>query len=178
MTGIPLTVEYLQAGWGEMYLFGYARDRWIAIRRDGIWFLAAGTLIALGAEIVADQRKTPLQADRKDPWDLAQDYLATGHPATEPRPGEAEDVIEAAEAILRQPPPADSPPPAAADPAVLEELRASFPAWRIHFSGQLHAWIARRHHSTICEGTAVLLRTALTLIERQYPADPGPVSSP
>ena len=179
MTGIPVTVEYLQAGWGEMYLFGYARDRRIAIRRDGIWFLAARTLAELGAEIVADQRKTPLQALPQRPRDLAQDYLATGHPATEPRPGEAEDVIEAAEAILRQPPPASiRPRPPQQTGRAGEELRALFPACGIHFSGQLHAWIARRHHSTICEGTAARLRTALTLIERQYPADPGSAQQP
>lgn len=168
MTGIPLTVDYLHAGWGQAYLFGYARDRWIAIRRDGIWFLAADTLAALGTEIEADQRKTPLLAGQEDPRDLARDYLTTGHPATEPRPGEAAGVIDAAEVILRQ--------AAAKDPVPLAELRASFPALDIHFSGQLHAWIARRDRTTVCEGSPVLLRIALTLIERRQPSSRhGPV---
>lgn len=103
MTGDPpVTLASLAARWGQAYLFGYARDRWIAIRRDGIWFLAAATLATLEAEIGFDQEQTPLLAV-EDPVSLARDYLATGRPATGPAPGETAAIIAAAEAILRSP---------------------------------------------------------------------------
>ena len=182
----PQTLDDLAYHWGDAYLLSYARDRWAALRRDRLYFITADTLYELEAAIQADYGSNPVprdfdppgatdyldEPDDADGWELvladtdaAVEQYSNKALDPETRPGEAAGVIEAAEAILRQP---------AADPLPLEELRASFPAWDIHFSVQLHAWIARRHRTTICENSAVLLRTALTLIERQqHTAGPG-----
>jgi hypothetical protein len=41
MSSGPPTLESLMFAWGDAYIFAYARDRWIAIRRDGLLFLPA-----------------------------------------------------------------------------------------------------------------------------------------
>jgi hypothetical protein len=43
MNSDPPALESLMSAWDDAYIFAYARDRWIAIRRDGLLFLAAGT---------------------------------------------------------------------------------------------------------------------------------------
>jgi hypothetical protein len=44
MSSDRLTLEALMFAWGDAYIVAYARDRWVAIRRDGLLFLPAATL--------------------------------------------------------------------------------------------------------------------------------------
>ena len=47
----PWTLELLSFHWGDAYLFCYARNRWVALRRDQRYFLTADTLDELEAAI-------------------------------------------------------------------------------------------------------------------------------
>src|SRR5258708_36624091 len=68
------TLESLMFAWGDAYIFGYARDRWIAIRRDGLLFLTAGTLTQLEAEIEFDYGNNPVLSEC-DSLDAARSSL-------------------------------------------------------------------------------------------------------
>jgi hypothetical protein len=144
--------------WDDAYIFGYARDRWIAIRRDGLMFLAAGTLPQLGAEIEFDYGNNPV-LDECDPLDAARSYLTADHDSP---PEVSEDLltrtVRAAEAITRR---------AAENHLILSQLRALFPDWDIEYCEQMRGWIAKRKGATIWENSPVDIRIALTRIEQQ-----------
>jgi hypothetical protein len=110
MTGQPaVTLESVAFHWGDAYLISYARDRWVALRRDRHRFLTAPTLTGLETAIEADYRDHPVP---RDPGPTgAADYL---NPA---RHDHAADAGTPAE----QPPPA----PAAVSPA----SAAPAPTW-------------------------------------------------
>jgi len=60
MTGRPaVTLESVAFDWGDAYLLSYARDRWVALRRDSHRFLTAHTLTGLERAIEADYRDHP-----------------------------------------------------------------------------------------------------------------------
>ena len=63
----PPTLAYLSFHWGYAYLPGYARDRWVAVRRDGKRFLAADTLAGLEHAINDDYRQRPVPRDLPRP---------------------------------------------------------------------------------------------------------------
>lgn len=58
----PPALAYLSFHWGYAYLPGYARDRWVAVRRDGKRFLAADTLAGLERAINDDTASVPYPA--------------------------------------------------------------------------------------------------------------------
>jgi len=142
MTGQLPSLEALAFNWGDAYLFSYARDRWVALRRDNHHFITADTLAALETSIEADYRDHPVPREC-DPSG-ATDYLD----------GDDDDI------------PGDDIPDAETL-TVLRELQTAFPMWEITHSGQMRAWIARTRKKTICENSAVLLCMALALIERR-----------
>ena len=75
MTGQPpVTLESLSFHWGDAYLIGYARDRWVALRRDRHRFLTAPTLTGLETAIEADYRDHPVPRHFGPPG--AADYLS------------------------------------------------------------------------------------------------------
>jgi hypothetical protein len=78
----PTTLETLMFHWDDAYIFAYARDRWIAIRRDGLMFLAADTLTQLEAEIEFDYGNNPVLYEG-DCLDAVSDYL-TADPGSQP----------------------------------------------------------------------------------------------
>ncbi len=159
MSSDPPTLESLMFAWDDAYIFGYARDRWIAIRRDGIWFMAADTLALLETEIEFDDQKNPVLSEC-DPLDAARDYLATNHVC---KPECTDDLLAlvapAAEAILCQ---------AAQESVILADLRVLFSDWDIRYSAQFRGWIAQRKDQTICHSSPQFIRIALTLIERTW----------
>ena len=73
MTGAPVTLESLAFNWGDAYLFSYARDRWVALRRDRLRFLTAETLTGLEQAIEDDHRDHPVPRHFDPPG--AADYL-------------------------------------------------------------------------------------------------------
>ena len=146
MTGAPVTLESLAFNWGDAYLFGYARDKWLALRRDHLRFLTADTLAGLERALEADHRDHPVPRDFDPPG--ATDYLSL-----------ADDDLPDEDAQF-----------------LLAALRHAFPLWVITYSGQMHAWLARTRKKIICENSPVLLCAALLLIQcRQPPGWPGPV---
>ncbi len=147
MTGQqPVTLASLAFGWGDAYLFSYARDRWVALRRDRLRFLTAGTLAGLEQAIEDDYRDHPVPRDFDPPG--ATDYLDL--PGDDGMAGEE-------------------------TPFILAALRHAFPSWTITCSSQLGAWIAPSHERTICQNSAVMLCAALTLIEgTEHRARHGP----
>ena len=77
MTGQPaVTLESVTFHWGDAYLISYARDRWVALRRDNHRFLTAPTLTGLEAVIQADYRDHPVPRDFDPPG--AADYFFPG----------------------------------------------------------------------------------------------------
>ena len=74
MTSEPITLESLAFEWGDAYVLIYARDRWLALRRDSKRFLAADTLAGLGHAIEDDYRQHPVPRDFDPPG--TADYLA------------------------------------------------------------------------------------------------------
>jgi hypothetical protein len=151
MTRAPVTLASLAFGWGDAYLFSYARDRWVALRRDSPRFLTAGTLPGLEKAIEADYRDHPVPRDYDPPG--ATGYLSL--------PG---DSVPDEETRF-----------------LLAALRCAFPAWTITYSDQTRAWLAQTRKKTICENSPVLLCAALLLIERrqgQGQGRPGPVLPP
>jgi hypothetical protein len=152
MTSTPPTLKSLIACWGDAYLFGYTRDRWIAIRRDGLLFLPAGTLTQLEAEIESDYQKNPV-LDECGPLDAASSYLTADHH------GEPDDTDNLALAVREA--------RAAEKPIILQELRALFPAWDIEYSGQAGGWIATRKNLSIGENSPGITYIALTMINQE-----------
>lgn len=164
--GRPSAIEAVIDRWGQAFIIAYARDRWLAMRRDDGLLLPAGTLTQLEAEMTAELAKRPLLASTGDDRPHLAEY-----------PGPA----VAARFGLASPPAADSPgsdedddgdgsgQPADEDEQfLLTALRAAFPAWAITYSTHTRAWIARTRRTTICENSPVLLCAALLLIERRY----------
>jgi hypothetical protein len=144
--------------WDDAYIFAYARDRWVAIRRDGLLFLTAGTLTQLEAEIDCDYGNNPV-LDECDALDAARSYLT----ADDGTPPECTDdlltrTVRAAEAILRR---------AAENHLILSQLRAMFPDWDIEYCEQMRGWIAQRKDATIWENSPLDIRIALTQIEQK-----------
>ena len=97
MTGEPgVTLESLDWEWGDAYLIGYARDQWMALRRDTRRFLTAGTLDELATRIEADYAASPVPRGCDPPG--TADYLAPGDgedpdgedPDEDDTPGEGE----------------------------------------------------------------------------------------
>jgi hypothetical protein len=155
----PPTLKSLMFHWEDGYLFAYARDRWIAIRRDGLMFVAADTLSQLEAEIEFDCEKNPVLHEC-DTLDATRNYLYVHHGSDL----ECTDdlvvlVVHAAEAIALD---------AAEHSVMLHDLRALFPDWDIEYSEQMKAWIAHRKDATICENSPLLIHIALTRIERVW----------
>ena len=146
MTGAPVTLESLAFNWGDAYLFSYARDRWVALRRDRLRFLTAETLTRLEHAIEDDHRDQPVPRHFDPPG--AADYLDL--PGDDGMAGEE-------------------------TPFMLAALRHAFPSWTITCAEQMRAWIARTSGRTICVNSAVMLCAALMLVEgRQHRARHGP----
>ncbi len=169
MNNRPPTLESLMLAWGDAYIFAYTRDRWKAIRRDGLMFLAADTLTQLAAEIDADHRNNPV-LDECDALDTARDYLT----AENGSPPECTDelltrAVHAAEAITRR---------AAENRLILSHLRAMFPGWDIEYCDPIRGWIARRNGASIWENSALDIRLALTLIEQKQDHGTGTPEGP
>lgn len=151
MTGRqPVTLALLTSQWGDLYLTCYARDRWVALRRDGTRFLTADTLGGLESAIESDDRNHPAPRGSGPPG-------ATRHVGVSDEP-DSGDVPDAETRF------------------VLAALRQAFPSWTIICSSPLGAWIARAGRRTICQHSPVMLCAALMLIERRQPPDRrGPI---
>jgi hypothetical protein len=164
------TLESLMFAWGDAYIFAYARDRWIAIRRDGLLFLAADTLTQFEAEIEFDYGNNPVLSEC-DALDAARSYLTDDYGC----PPECTDdllmrTVRAAEAIIRR---------AAENHLILSQLGALFPDWDIEYCEQMRGWIAHRKDATIWENPPLDIRLALTLIEqKQDHGGPGTQEGP
>jgi hypothetical protein len=166
----PPALEALMFIWGDAYIFGYARDRWIAIRRDGLMFLAADSLLQLEAEIEFDYGNNPVSSEC-DALDAARRYLTTDH-GSRPEPTDEllTRAVRAAEVIIRR---------AAENRLILSQLRALFPDWDIEYCEQVNGWIAQRKGATIWEDSALDIRIALTLIkQKQDHGGPGNQDGP
>ena len=111
----------------------YARDQWVALRRDTHRFLAAGTLdeLATGSKPTTQRPGTP----RLRP---ARHRRTTQHPRRQDRtrevPGRDGEKLR-----------------------LLMGLRATFPHWAISYSPYFRAWTARNDDTTICENSPALL---------------------
>jgi hypothetical protein len=164
MSGGPPALESLMFAWGDAYIFAYARDRWVAIRRDGLMFLPAGTLTQLQAEIKSDYGNNPVLFEC-DSLDAARCYLTADYDSP---PECTEDLltqtVRAAEAITRR---------AAENHLILSQLRALFPDWEIDYCEQMNGWIAQRKGATIWENSPLDIRLALTLIEQKRDGGTG-----
>ena len=73
MTAPLPKLAFLAYHWGDAYLISYAKDRWVALRRDTRYFLVADSLAELETLITADYRRQPVSRDF-DPLQDA-DYL-------------------------------------------------------------------------------------------------------
>ena len=152
----PTTLDDLTWGWGDAYLFSYARDRWIALRRDTRYFLTAETLAGLEQAIMADYRDNPVSRDY-DPT-RAADGLDPGDEEND------EDDEEEDQFLID------------GTSAILAALRQTFPPWAISYNCGIRAWTARSGKKTITENSPTLLCVALILIERrdrQHAPGPG-----
>jgi hypothetical protein len=162
MSSDPPALESLMFAWGDAYIFGYARDRWVAIRRDGLLFLPADTLTQLETEIESDYGNNPV-LDECDALDAISSCLIADHGS---QPECTDDLlaraVRAAEAITRR---------AAENHLILSQLRALFPDWDIEYCEQIRGWIARRKGATIWENSPLNIRLALTLIEQKQEHD-------
>ena len=154
----PTTLDDLTWGWGDAYLFSYARDRWIALRRDKRYFLTAETLAGLEQAIMADYRDNPVSRDY-DPL-RAADGLDPGDEEDDEDDGDD----EAGDQFLVD-----------GTPVILVALRQTFPLWAIGYNCDTRAWTARSEKKTITENSPTLLCVALILIERRHRQHaPGP----
>ena len=114
MTAPLPTLAFLAYHWGDAYLISYAKDRWVALRRDTRYFLVADSLAELEKLITADYRRQPVSRDF-DPLQDA-DYLTfRGILAV---PGE-DDSLDADEGLDAE------------TLIIVQELRRAFPAWTI-----------------------------------------------
>jgi hypothetical protein len=163
MNSDPPALESLMSAWDDAYIFAYARDRWIAIRRDGLLFLAADTLTQLEAEIQFDYGNNPV-LDECGPLDAARDYLTA---ADHSSPTECTDdlfarAVRAAEVITRR---------AAENDLIVSQIRALFPDWGIDYCKQMKGWIAQRNGASIWEKSPLDVRIALTHICAKHDPD-------
>jgi hypothetical protein len=160
----PPTLESLMFAWDDAYIFAYARDRWIAIRRDGLLFLAADTLTQLETEIDFDYGNNPV-LDECGSLDAARSYLTADYGSP---PECTEDLltrtVRAAETITRR---------AAENRLILSQLRTLFPDWDIEYCEPMNGWIAQRKGATIWENSPLDIRLALTLIEQKRDGGTG-----
>jgi hypothetical protein len=146
------TLESLYYQWGDAYLLSYGLDRWIALRRDKLYFLTADTLVGLEKAIMSDY------GDSHGPRDFGP-----------PQPSDEPDD----EGICQDEDGTDSPGRDTSDVLIL--LRQTFPRWAISYSQSARLWTARTDRQTIAENSPVLLCVALVLIERrQHQASHGP----
>ena len=74
----PLNLESLAFHWADAYVICYARDRWVALRRDTRQPLTAGTLAGLETAIEADYRHHPVPRAFDPP---GTGYLENDEPA-------------------------------------------------------------------------------------------------
>lgn len=165
MTGQPpVTPESLAFDWGDAYIICYARDQWVALRRDTRRFLAAGTLDGLRTAIEADYKASPVPRDYDPPG--TADYLGNPDDGQEPDQDDASgNGDREGEAWGRD----------GERLELLMGLRAAFPQWAISYSSSFRAWTARQDGATICENSPALLCIALAQIERrQRQARHGP----
>ena len=144
MTAPLPTLAFLAYHWGDAYLISYAKDRWVALRRDTRYFLVADSLAELEKLITADYRRQPVSRDF-DPLQDA-DYL-TFHGEDDSR--DADEGLDAETLII------------------VQELRRAFPAWTIIYCKQTQTWVGQTRKKTISVTSDVELCTALTLIERR-----------
>jgi hypothetical protein len=167
----PDGIDALIGRWGQAFIIYYARDRWLAMRRDDGFFLPADTLAQLEAEMDTEITKRPLDTEAGDGHQHLAEYLG---PELAARFG------------LTGPNPADHPSqddddePADDESLLLAPLRDAFPAWTIDYSTHARAWTARTRKTTIRQPTAALLCAALELADRQArrTSDPGPAPWP
>ena len=153
----PWTLESLAYHWGDAFLFSYARDRWVALRRDKRSFLTADTLDELEAAIRSDYGRNPVPRDCDPP--IEADY-----------PDESGEVAEWGWEEYGDLDEADGGKDQALDPemqTILRDLRQLFPFWLITYSPQLGAWVAKSQYGTICENSATFVRIALARIEQR-----------
>ena len=150
MTAPLPTLAFLAYHWGDAYLISYAKDRWVALRRDTRYFLVADSLAELEKLITADYRRQPVSRDF-DPLQDA-DYLTFRGILAVPGEDDSRDADEGldAETLI-----------------IVQELRRAFPAWTIIYSKQTQTWVGQTRKKTISVTSAVELCIALTLIERR-----------
>lgn len=140
----PWTLESLAHEWGDAYLFSYCRDRWVALRRDTRYFIAADTLDELEAAIQADYRQLPVPRAFDPPG--ADAYLDGPEEAGE------QDSDEAFGPGTH---------------LILLKLRQLFPYWCITYSSELETWIATSEQGSFCEHSIALVWVALARMERR-----------
>jgi hypothetical protein len=153
--------------WGQAFIIFYARDRWLAMRRDDGLFFATDTLAHLEQEMTAEITKRAPDAEAGDGRQHLAEYLGPDLAArfglTDPGTVHGHDEDDDEDGLL----PGD-------ECFLLAAMRQAFPAWTIDYSTEMRAWIARTRKRTICEPSAVLLCAALLLIERRArQAGPG-----
>jgi hypothetical protein len=164
----PTGIDALIGRWGKAFIIFYACDRWLAMRRDDGFFMPAGTLAQLEAEMTAEITKRPMDAETGDGRQHLAEYLgpelATRFgligPHSADRPGQDDDE------------PADD------ESFLLATLRDAFPAWTIEYSTHTRAWTARTRKTTIRQPTAALLCAALDLADRRVRRTSGPGPTP
>jgi hypothetical protein len=150
MTAPLPTLAFLAYHWGDAYLISYAKDRWVALRRDTRYFLVADSLAELEKLITADYRRQPVSRDF-DPLRDA-DYLTFGGILAVRGEDDNPDADEGLDAETQ---------------IIVQELRRAFPAWTIIYSKQMHTWVGQTRKKTISVTSAVDLCIALNLIERR-----------
>ena len=145
MTAPLPTLAFLAYHWGDAYLISYAKDRWVALRRDTRYFLVADSLAELEKLITADYRRQPVSRDL-DPLQDA-DYPTFPDIFTNP---DADEGLDAETRII------------------MRELRRAFPAWAITFSTETRTWVGKtRRNKTVSVNSAVELCIVLALTERR-----------
>jgi hypothetical protein len=146
----PPTLAFLAWNWGDAYLFSCIRDRWVALRRDARYFLAAPTMAELAAMVEDDYERNPVPRDCDPPGQADYPDLI-GVPAL-PKDGDSagDDAELDAETLI-----------------IVWELRRAFPLWKIIYCIQTQTWIGRTRKTTISNSSAVALCISLTLIERR-----------
>ena len=138
MTSQPaVTLESVAFHWGDAYLLSYARDRWVALRRDRHRFLTAHTLTELETAIEADYRDHPVPRDFDPPG--AGDYL---------NPARDDPTPDAGTPAGRQPPPA----PAPGSPA----HGAPVPTW--FMPGPIQITCRHCGHTAVCDASSQAAR--------------------
>ena len=152
MTIRPLTVWSLIRHWGAAYIVFYARDRWLAMRRDDGFFFAADTLAQLETEIEADYQKNPVCLDAGDGLQYLAEYLGeelAEHFGLTTQPGSPADEDEGIDQTLD----------------MLRAVRQQFPLWRINYSWELRTWSAQSGDTKFHQPSLVVLIVGMARIE-------------